>query len=365
MKRRLLSLMTSAVVMTMATTAVAQDAEVPEADGVVFVDLEVTEVDEEMVDFFNQQIRDIIAAESNLEMTTDGGVSMGDLQLMAGCSDTSADCLMMLSDFVDGQQLVHGSIERSDDIYMFDLELFDLERGEVVRSISEQTLRGDDTWIRDGMPAVAEHFFYGPTATVEVTVDGAPNAEIRVNGDAVGEGDARVEGVAPGEVVVVIRGDEIGEDMERFLVRHEEVREVVFDHSEDLVAPAAPDEADGPSLVPGFAALGVGAAGLALGAVGQMQLSSARDDANGLVSNGALSAGASPAQAQELQDDMDRAHTMRMVGLTTGAVGVAAGGVLLFRALSSSDMDGDESSLSSLHVVPSDDGFRAGLNLRF
>ena len=365
MKRPILSILAGLLVLATASTAVAQDEEVPEADGVVLVDLETTDVDEELVEYFTEQIREIIAAEPNIELDTAGGVSMGDLQLMAGCSDTSPDCLMMLADFVDGNQLLHGSIERSDDIYMFSLELFDFESAEVIQSVSEQTLRGDEEWIRRGMPAVAEHFFYGPTATVSVVVEGAPDAEIRINGESVGEGEATLEGVAPGEVVVVIRGDEIGEDMQRLIVRHNEHGEVHFDFAPAVAEPERPDSLDRPSMVPGFAALGVGVAGLTLGAVGQMQLSSARDDANAMVSNGALTQGSSPARAQELQSDMDRANTMRMVGITTGAVGVAAGGVLLFRALSADDAAAGDSSLSSLEVAPTRDGFRAGMSFQF
>ncbi len=332
--------------------------------GVVIVDFETFDVDEALLERFYDHVEAVLDDHDQLSKQEIGQVTMDELMLMAGCDAPHEECLTAVGDLVDGDQLLFGSIERSEDVHMFTMSLFDFQSGEFEREISDQTLQGDADWLADGMPAVVEHLLYGATATVDVQIDGASDAEVQVNGESAGTGSVTVEDVAPGEVsVVATAGDD--EQQERFIVRHDEEKTVEFSFEEVIADIDDPDAA--PSLVPGLAVGGAGVAATVLGFVGQAQLAGADARADSLIDGrGAVDAD-QHSELQEIEGELTRANTMRWIGFSAGAIGLAGGGFLLYQAFTH---DADADSIASerdlrIDVGASDEGVSAGFRLSF
>lgn len=368
MKRLFLALLAGCIaVIGCVGTAIADEA--PAVSQVVIVDLESDGVDDAVMDSFYGDLRTIIDDTESMAVSETGDISMGDLTLMAGCDSPTPECLVMLGDFVDGDMILFGSVDQGLDSLTFDVSLFDFTEGTMVREISESLSSTEDDWIADGIPAIGEHLLFGATASLTVNVDDS-DAQIRVNGDSVGTGSATVDELGPGEIVVLIRDSDGAEQQERVIVRHEEQAELDVSFSPAVADIDEPDSVDGPSLVPGLAASGVGVAGVVLGFVAQSQLSSARDDASALRAEDGpwLHSRDDVSAAHDLQSDMDSANTMRFIGFTGGALGLGAGGFLLFRALTAdTPAAGSEMGQRSLEldVGASSDGVNAGIRLGF
>lgn len=371
MKRLILALsIIGAVTFVLAGTLAADEA--PEVTQVVIVDFETDDVGESVMDAFYGELRRAIEAEASKAVAETGDISIGDLLLMTGCESPTPDCLVMARDFVDGDQLLHGSVAQSGETYTFNLELFDFAGEEIVRTVSDASLRGDKEWIDEGISAVVEHLLFGETASLAVTVEDQPEAQIRVNGESVGTGSATIDAIAPGQVVVLAMDPGGQEQQERRILRHQEDAEISLRFGPEEVADIDdPDTDVGPSLIPGLAATGAGLASTVFGFIAQSQLSSARDEATELVGDrGYLESESDASTAQELQNDMNSANTMRFVGWTGGVVGLGAGGFLLFRALTADPVGDDQDAMSSqrsfdVDIGATSEGVNAGVRFDF
>lgn len=368
MRRVLLACLVIALfVAGVSTTALAQ-----EASDVVILRFDTVDVDQAVMDQFYSELHQAVEAQEGWNLGPGGDVTIQDLLLVAGCDSLSPDCLGLLQDFVAGDQILFGAVERSDDIHMFSIRLFDFESGEFKREIAEQTFRGDETWIAQGVPAVIEHFIYGTTASLQVDIAGHPETEVRVNGELVGQGPTTLDGLSPGEVVVIVSSPDGEEQMDRTILRHGELAELAFEFEGDFGSPIKPPPAvaSRSGLIPGFALAGVGVAGLVVGIMGHSQLVATESEANTLVGGRQHLYESEVSRAQELQEKMNSAQTMRVVGLSVGAVGIAAGGALIFKALTSGGAQ-DSPALSSTNrpmdfgVGASHDGVSASFRLAF
>ncbi len=371
--RRLLPLLLTALAVSFGFSATAAaDEEADAEQRVVIVDFEMVNVDDEVMDQFYGRLRNVLADLEGMRIASGGNVSMSDLLLMVGCDEPTSDCLSMAADFVDGDLLLYGSVQRSDDVHMFSISLFDFAGAEIVKEVSDRTLRGDDQWLAEGIPAVIEHFAFGETASLQVNVSGADDAEVKVNGQVVGAGTTHVEGLAPGEAVVAVTGPDGAEHQERIILRHDHESEVNFSVDPSVADIDRPDGDMSPMLIPGLAASGLGVVGLVIGLVGQSQLSGAESEANTLVSGRSAIEADQLSRAQQLQNDMNTANTMRIAGFSAGGLSLIAGGALLYMAFSGDSSQGasDDLAGSSLRLVDVDlsanaDGVGAGLRFRF
>lgn len=368
MRRVLLTCVAIALFLTgLSNTALAQDG-----SEVVILRFDTVDVDQEVMDQFYSEIHRVVQAQPEWSLGSGGDVTIQDLLLVAGCDELTADCLGLLQDFVAGDQILFGAVQRSDDVHMFSIRLFDFESGEFQNEVAEQTLRGDESWISQGIPAVIEHFIYGATASLQVDITGHPETEVRLNGELVGQGSTLLEGLSPGEVVVVVSSPDGEEQMDRAILRHDEQSTLSFEFEGDFSTAVEPPPfvAGRPSLLPGFALAGVGVAGLVVGIMGHSRLAATESEARSLVDGRSHILESQLSRAQELQDQMNSAQTMRVIGLSVGAVGVAAGGVMLFRALSGSGST-DSAELSAarrpmdIGIAPSGDGVSASIRLDF
>lgn len=374
--RSLILTVLAVCVVSLGSVGFASVAQASDADQVVIVDFDTTDVDGPIMDDLYGHLRRYVSDDASMQVSETGDISMSDLVLMAGCDPSEPACLAMLGDFVDGDRLLFGSVEQRDGTLTISMTLFDFEDVRVSREISEQTVRLGTNWFGEALEGVVEHFMFGKTASLTVTLSDEPEARLRVNGESVGTGSMTVDEVAPGEVVVMAMAPDGSEQTRRLALRHqqEEEVEISFDESvdSDIDAPpvAHPGES-GPSLVPGIAVSGVGVASLIFGFVANSSLSSTEDDANDLVTQG-LQDSSDAARAGELQSDMDRANTMRFIGWSGGVVGLGAGGFLLVRALmaqpssagSASATLSDERTLD-FDVGATSDGVNAGIRFDF
>lgn len=351
MKRLFLAILTAAAISMGFFGTVSADT--GPAKEVVILRFDTFDVEQAVMDQFYAELHDAIDRQDSMQLADGGDVSMEDLLLMGGCESPSPECLGMLQDFVDGDHLIFGSVQRSDDVHMFSLRMFNFDNQSFTHEISDQTLRGDDSWLTNGIPAVIEHFFFGKTSSLHVAVEGQPQAEVRLNGNPAGQGTLSVDGLAPGEMVVVVSTPDGQEDMQRAILRHDEETRMEFDFeaAEEVPGIVDPGTPDRPSILPGLALVGVGAAGLVVGVIGNSQLTAAEEAAADLVAGRQALDENQLSDAQDLQSDMNTAHTMRVVGFSAGAIGLAAGGAMLFVALTGDSAgDTDSTAISKLPV---------------
>ena len=369
MKRTLTTLLVTGTVLASAMGVAVAD----EPQRVIVVELDVHDVAPGLMDEVYSQLRSTIAEDPGLEVAETGDISMGDLLMLTGCAEPTPDCLAMASDFVDGDQIIFGMVSQRDDRLGFDLSRYDFASGAMIREIEDQSVRGDDAWLRSGIAGVVDHIVHGPTATVSVTVSDAQDAQIRVNGAAVGSGSVVVEDVAPGEVIVMAMDGDGSEAQERLIVRHQEQAEITLTLGDEVIEIEDPGPVViKPSLIPGLAVTGAGVGALVFGFMQHSSFNSSEAEGLSFWGDGTYLTDSNDIAAYEDIMDSNRRHNMlRRTGWGLGAVGVAAGGFLLFRALTADPiyLDDHPASASSrpvdLDFGASSDGVNAGLRISF
>ncbi|MFU8804781.1 MAG: hypothetical protein ACNA8W_13280 [Bradymonadaceae bacterium] len=315
-------------------SAFAQDG-----NSVVVLKFTALDVDQEVMDHFYMELHEHIQAHSEMNVAAGGEVTINDLTVMAGCDEPTTDCLVGLQDFVEGSRLVFGTVHRTNDVYVFDAQMFDFATGEFIREISGVTLQGDQGWIRRGTPAIVEGLLYGDVGELSVEVSGSDSAHVLVNGQERGLAPVTLTGLALGETIVVVRNAEGEEKMERVILRRNraEELEIVFDSSDSVAEPGAVSGTTNSFLIPAIAVSAVGVAGIVVGFVGQTQLSGLENEANTLVGGRSALNENEVNRAATLQNDMNSAHTLRVLGFSVGGVALAAGAGLFYKAFAGSE----------------------------
>ena len=141
---------------------------------------------------------------------------------------------------------------------------------------------------------------------------------------------------------------------------------------DDIDDPGAPS---GPSLIPGIAATGVGVVGVVVGFVGHSRLSTLKEEEEQLIefedgtAKGLVEDDLQP-RANEIRSDMKTDNTMRIFGWAGGGIGLAAGGFLLFRAITAEPVADDGFAAKNdrsfdVDLGVTQDGVNAGFRLRF
>ncbi|TXC78081.1 hypothetical protein FRC91_04955 [Bradymonadales bacterium TMQ1] len=324
------------VMCTALPSAYAQEAPSDSAQ-VVVLRFANSEVDQAVMDRFYTELHDALEATEEMTLAPGGEVTIDDLVMMGGCSTPDEACLAGLQDFVAGERLVYGSIQRSEDVHMFSIYLFDFKTGTFLERIEEKTLRGDDAWVSRGIPAVVEHFVWGESAEVQVQVSGGVDVEVRLDGQVVGQGSQSLDGMAPGEAVISAQSQDGEQRIERVILRRGENPAVYFTFENAI--DEAPAVASRASLLPGVGLAALGVAGVVVGVVGQSQLGGLETDAEALVNGRRALAPGDVSRAEELQSQMDRAHTMRIIGFSAGGLALAAGGYLIVRAMGAEEAE--------------------------
>lgn len=311
--------------------AVAQDNT---GASVVVLKLNASGVEQEVTDLFYLELHEQIRAHSGMHVASSGEVTIQDLMLMAGCSEPTADCLNGLSDFIEGDRVVFGSVSHADNVYTFNVSMFDFAQSRFVGELQNFVLRGDTHEIQYQLPIAAEALLYGDVGVLEVKIEGTGSARIFVNDVDKGRTPVSLSGLPLGEVTVTAWGDDESEHVETVVLRRNQPAEVVF--TIDTPQVITTSSSNTPYLVSGIALATIGVAGLVTAAFGHMELDTLNSKVSTMMVPGHPSILTSKAQSvEQLQSDMNTAHTMRVIGISAGAVGITAGTILLVKALTS------------------------------
>jgi hypothetical protein len=368
----------------------ASPAAAQEGASVVILKFELLDVPESTRAAFDSALTDAINAAPDMYVKTAGEVNMKDLLLAVGCESPSADCLGGLAEFVDGDRIVFGSVQRSEDVTLFTVRMFDFAESRFIRETVDQTVQGDEAKVKEAIPAIVEGFVYGDTGVLTVNVAGADNAEIFVDGEKVGVAPMTLENLALGERAVSVKTRDGEEQTEKIILRNGQAETVEFAFgSGDMADNGGGEEASGASTVPGWVSIGIGLAGAGLGVYGMLQESSVESDLEARCADGnsfgnvcsgdnaALGSSAEAAEIQGLIDDGGTARTLQLAGFSVAAVGLVVGGILLYTAYSSdggetdtaaaANDDSDDPAVSNVTfgIAPTPDGLSAGFGFSF
>ncbi|MFP4597877.1 MAG: PEGA domain-containing protein [Persicimonas sp.] len=378
MLKRLIATGLVALLVMLALPAFAQDGK-EDADSsgasVVILQFETFNVDQEVMDQFYVALHDNVDAHEEMHVTSGGDVSIDDLILTLGCEDANTECLRRLDEFVDGDRIVFGSVQHSEGVYLLTLEMFDFDEGEFVRQVTDETVEGDGEQVRRGIEGVIQGFLYGDVGELEVSVTGAEAPTVSFDGEELGRAPLKAEDLPLGEHAVTLKTSDGREQSKKVVLKRGSASKVRFEFDE------APDGSESTPvgskgyIVPGWGAVGVGTIGLLAGVVGTVQVGSFESEASSMVCGDALCSAASPSRANKLQDDMDSAYTMSMIGYSVAAVGLAAGGYLLYEgyfggSAESAPADSGEEDIApspevSFGIAPRSDGASLGLTVGF
>jgi hypothetical protein len=336
---------------------------------VVILKFERFNVPDDVMSTFYKELNRVVDENDDMDVKRGGEITVQDLALTAGCDAPTVDCLSGLRDIVDADQIIFGSVQRSDDVFLFTIRNFDFGEGNFVRDVADQTIQGTNDEIKAAIPAIVENFLYGAVGTLEVSLKGSKSAEIFLNGEKMGFAPTTLENLPLGEHVVMVRADDGTEKSQTVILRHNASETVDF-----VFAGATPDvvsTSSGVSPVLGWAVVGVGVAAIGFGVYETLEVGRVDDDFAALCArpgntcegaNAALSSPADAAEADDLQAQGSSAKTLQLVGYSVGGAAVLVGGFLLYKAYS-----GGEEAESELGFgfAPTPDGVAASLNGTF
>ncbi len=289
---------------------------------------------DEVMDIFYSSLNRGIAAHSDMEVVDGASVTLADMLLTLGCSEGVEQCLPTLSGVLPVNRVVFGSVQRSENIYLFTIKMYNLDAGAYTHVIEDQTVQGDIDRLKMVVPTIIDSMLYGPVGKLRVNITGASEAEVFFDGRQLGVAPKEFGDLPLGEHVVTVRTDGQEESRTVVLKRGEPSSlDVRFDGGID--EPGAVSGGGSPFTVPAYAALGVGAAGVVVGVLGQVQLGSQEEEAERLYGGRESVLQSEQADVVELRSGMNGSYTQMMVGYSVGAAGLLGGAALLF--LSSRD----------------------------
>ncbi len=304
----------STVLLTVPLTALANPT--------TFMKFETFEVEEEVVSVFYKELKEAIEDHPEMSLEEGGKVTFAELTTTIGCG-SEEDCLPELQDFVKARRMVYGSIQHTDNIYLFTIKIYDFESGAPLHPASEITIEGRDEDALKAIPNITESALYGPIG--QLTVSGAAGSQVLINGKKVGEIPFESSKLPLGEHIVIVR-DANGEEQKRKVhLKRGKVSKLAFEDT-SIVEPPPAEPLN--LTVPAYVSLGVGALALGYGAFSGVQLLGLNSQADAYagrtsVSNTELS------DIQRIEQENDVAYTGMVVGLSVGVVAAAAGVAML------------------------------------
>lgn len=381
-----------ALLVTVALPVAAQsdaegEKEAKSGTSTVVLQFKTREVSDEVMDVFYSAVNDGINNFEGTHVVSGGEVTIDELIVTVGCDSPDPDCLAGLNQYVDANRMVFGSVQRSDDVYLFSLKMFDFAEERFVTQVEETTVEGDVSTVKEAIPAVVDRFLYGDIGTAKVDVQGADGANVLFDGQKMGPAPTTLENLPLGQHAVTVETESEEETKMVLLERGEEV-EVQFDFGEAEPAATAEGPTEGEtttsgggeksgSPVLGFAVTGAGVAAAIVGVVGQVQASSASSELQGIVCGSGegryLCPDESYDDAAALTDRVDRLDSQVRTGnalMVAGySVGVAAMGVgsflLINHYASGAEREPAGSTAKRLRIQPRRGGLELGISLDF
>jgi hypothetical protein len=328
-----------------------------------------------ITDKLYSSIESSLSEVEGMKVASGGDITIGELAVTVGCKETKPACLTSLSSYVEGDRIVFGSVQRSEDVYLFSMKMFDFAEERFVEKMNEQTVQGNPEEVAEVIPALVDGFLHGEVGQLKVDVSGASNANVKFDGEVMGPAPTTLKNLPLGQHAVTVKPQGGEEKTKIVVLKRGEPATVAFNFDGSATPPAGgvADKSGGTSPVPGFVAGGVGLAGVALAVAGQVQVSNNVSRGNEIMSSNGnyVKPGYTGQDAQEVDDGIRTGNTLRVVGASVGAVGLGVGGYLLYRHFSSSPesdpskADGGDSVAKHFRVAPSPEGVHVGFTFDF
>ena len=335
-----------------ATEAAAQE------DSIDILAFETFDTSEEVMKIFYDSLERGIAAHPEMKVVDGANVTLPDMLLTLGCTDGVETCLPTLSGVLPVNRIVFGSVQRSDDIYLFTIKMYNLDETAFTHVIEDQTVKGDVDRLEMVVPAIIDSMLYGPIGKMTVNISGASRAEVFFDGQKIGEAPKTFGDLPLGEHVVTVRTN--GQEESRtVVVERDQPLAIDVQFEGQIEEPGAGDGSSNPYTIPAYSALGIGAVGIVVGVLGQAQLGAQEEEAQALYGGRDSVASSEQPDVIERRNAMNASYTQMMVGYSVGAAGVIGGAALLYLSMS------QDSTLPSVAIVPTRDGGVVTMTGRF
>lgn len=345
------------------------------AEGVVMMRLGATDVPDDVMDFLYMDLGEQIDGHPNLEVRPGGEMTLEELVVVMGCEEANRECLMSIKDMVKADRVVFGEVKGGEGTYTFNLAMFSFREGNFVGRVDNYVADASAEAVIESISALSEYLLYGNVGQLKVAVRGAEKASVFVNGERVGETPLERTDLPLGPVTVTVRSASGEERSQKMMLRRQKPESVSFElvpskkvatiGTNPTPASVTPGVSN-PWMWPAVGTLTVGVAGVAVGIISQIDLGAANDEASALVTSRGSLPLSGTVRASELQKEMDRAHTLRIVGFSVGTLGLTVGGLLLHRAMThTAPAESPVATPLRWQIVPSTTGVRLGLQGAF
>ena len=312
---------------------------------VIILKFDTLDVDTDLMDTFYSELHERVDAHEQKKVVPGGDVSINEMALTMGCPDgPTTECLVQLQDFVEGDQLLFGSVQRADDIHLFTVKIFDFNTQSFEATMEDQTVDGDTQRVKKAIPALIDGLLYGDVGELGIKVAGNESYDIFLDGELVAKSSTALDNLPLGEHVVVVRSTSGEEQTQKVILTKDEPANLTF----NFAGATAPGDDGGKNklLLPGAALVVAGVAGIGFGT---FQYLNYRSDATWLNDNttcaGSPGVAASspdcqtPAfsssdAAQEYQNDFNKDYeqqrTRAIIGWSAGSALTVLGGALIY-----------------------------------
>ncbi len=360
-----------------ASSALAQSdsaaSEDKQGTSTVVLQFETSNVSQEIMDAFYLTLNEMIDADPEMHVVSGGEVTIEELSVTVGCDHSEPECLESFQNYVSADRMLFGTVQRSDDVHLFTLKLFDFGEGEFVHTLAERTVEGDRSTVEQAIPAVVESFLHGDVGSLEVTAQNADQARVYFDGEEMGTAPVQLDGLPLGQHAVTVETADGAEKTELVILRNDETETLGFEFDAPQPDPAA--ETRQPPVL-GYSVAGAGLAGLVVGIVGSAQNAKFRNQASELrCAGGARTCSPSGEEltseevarrAEETDRKVTSSATMSAVGYSVAAAGLGVGGYLLYRHYSGASGPEQQPAVAeTLRIAPSPEGVSVGLSLDF
>jgi len=366
--QRIVLVLISLATLFISNTAFAQD----DTARVVVLKFETFDVSEPVMKTFYSALEESIDEHPTKVVAEGGEVTINEMMVTIGCESPSPECLAQLADFIEGDQILFGSVQRSENIHLFTIRIFDLRTGEFESEVEDQTVEGDEATVSQAIPALIDSLLYGDVGKLNVNINGADDAEVYFDGKLVGKAPAQLTDLPLGEHAVSLRTPDGREETKKVILKRGEPSTLVFNFEEVK----DPGSAKPPNFmrVGGFASVGVGVLSVALGVQQRVKRNNIDEQAQNesVLADDRITEDEQE-QAQVLYDRYDpmmqTAHRNYLLGVGIGAALIGTGAALIVLS-KGSDTPPAEAKTKKLKnigigIAPSRAGAAAGLTFEF
>ena len=321
-----------------------------EQGSVSVLKLSGTEVDEPMLARLQATLKEQVGADATKTVGGDTEMTIGEIGLTIGCEKISESCLSQVSEYVEMDMIVYGSVQRTEDIYLVNLGLFDLRTGKFIRRLEDRTIEGNEDEVVEVFGTLVQNLMQGDVGrlVIQSATGATGGGMVTLDGKELGQAPGTFEGLPLGEHIVAIQSTD-GQRMEQKVVLRGESPSTVVVNFAAVQQDTPQTRADSRWLVPGWASVGVGVVGLGFGLY-ERSVAQAKNDELSADRFTSLAVGDAPSltpekasEFRDLRDERDQANTLALVGFSVGALALGVGGVMLYSAYSADEVSQDAS----------------------